>query len=166
MQGSRPTCRLRPGLARGELLFYGRVSTSWFCLLLLEPLHPFQQSLLGSASVGPHPVSPMVLVTSLCSLKCHRSVAFLGFSCVRSCTFITEPRPAWLAFVWAMSLVRGIFTPFLSGHFRVLHHLTSPEEHACEPQGSLNSALLLLGSQLLPAFLGGLFPQQRDCEIT
>lgn len=82
MQGSRPTCHLRLGLARGELLSYRRVSTSWFCLLFLEPLHACQLSPLGSASVGPHSVSPTVLVTSLCGLKCHRSVAFLGFSCV------------------------------------------------------------------------------------
>lgn len=57
-------------------------------------------------------------------------------------------------------LGQGIFTSSLSGHFRVLHHLASPGG-AC-----LNSALLLLRSQLLPAFLGGLCPQQRDCEMT
>lgn len=139
-QAPLPTCRLRAGLARGELLSCRKVSTSWFCLLLLEPLHPFQLSPLGSASVCPHPVSPTVLVRSLCGLKCHRSAAVLGFSCVHSCTFTAEPRSAWLAFVWAMSLVRGIFTSSLSGHFRVLHHLASLEEHACEPHTALLSS--------------------------
>lgn len=64
-QAPLPTCRLRAGLAKGELLSCGRISTFWFCLLLLEPLHPFQLSPLGSASVGPHPVLPTVLVRSL-----------------------------------------------------------------------------------------------------
>lgn len=128
----------RAGKGRAAVLQEGK-----YFLVLLAALRappPLSAESLGSASVCPHPVSPTVLVRSLCGPKCHRSAAVLGFSCVHSCTFIAEPRSAWLAFVWATSLVRGIFTSSLSGHFRVLHHLASPEEHACEPHTALLSS--------------------------
>lgn len=61
---------------------------------------------------------------------------------------------------------QGYFLPPLSCHFLVLHHSLQayPEEHACESQGSLSSALLLLRSHPIVCLSCGIVKQCKHAS--